>query len=140
MTEETGAPGFRRREPTEVSAGYARSKSLDLGRVQERGKVREGCYWGPGPLEKAGSYDEQVDRVNSSQSSAGGDWVEQQGTWWVGWDAQREPGVVDSVLVVAPEAAGALLEARGSASHWGEQEVAPEAGRAFLRAAEACWL
>lgn len=79
-TEEKVAPSFRRRGPTGVSAGDARLKNWDLGRVQGMGKVKEGCYWVPGRQEKAGSYAEQEDHVNPSQGSAGGHWEEQQGT------------------------------------------------------------
>lgn len=105
------------------------------------GKVKEGCYWVPGRQEKAGSYAELEDHVNPSQGSAGGHWEERQGTWWEGSDAQREPGVVGSVLAAVPEAAGASLEPLwGSTSHWGGQLVEPGAGQAFVRAAGAWWL
>lgn len=93
-TEEKAVQGSRGQGLTGVSAGDAHSKSWDLGREQERGKVKEECYWVPGPQETAGSCAVQEDHVNPSQGSAGGHWEERQGTWRKGSDAQRGPGVV----------------------------------------------
>lgn len=128
-----------------ASAGGARSKSLDLGRVMGREQAMEGCYWGADHQEKAESCVEQEDNVHPSQWAAGLHLVVRQllgleDTCWEAVDAAQKPEGVGSVQAVVPVAAEASLELlQGSTSHWEETVVAPGAGRAFAKAAEACW-